>query len=186
MKCDVASQEIALQQSSNELQQHLSSCSRCREEQQQLVLLTAHLKEALPPLPTELAFSMMPDRVWAQLESQRKQRSLVRLVFGLATCAAVLLCAWLVFMRQEGFEESVLLEELAVEELFDEPESIEDELETLTEDELTVLGAKLPELPKDNKDGELFDGAAVPDELDVLTPEELEQLDALLTHRKKG
>jgi hypothetical protein len=199
MKCHevraLLSDEFLPAQKAAARDEHLAGCAACRAESEGLSSLVGFLRQHPPDLPGDMAFSMMGDRVWAQLEADKKKRRSWLGFFGLASATLSAVLAVVLLWPKDP---APALPPLTLAELTAalEAESVgfaslgePIELGELDEASAARLEATLQELlPVEVEDapGLPSPGLDLGDELEGLSPAELERLDALLTHKKKG
>jgi hypothetical protein len=183
-----------------EVQLHLNQCEACAQEERIQRQLFQMLVQNPPELPQSLAFSMMPNRLWEDLQAKRKKRFAWFGFLGFVASAAVvaLVFLWpstpkekpkhgLPELSQDEIavvEDALSPENAPLNDLFepiDISELDDDGAEALSQKIATVLPAK----NDDNEPDEVEDGGYL-EELDSLSPEELEKLDQLLEAQKKG
>lgn len=173
------------------LDEHLSGCAACRAEAEGLDALTRFLVLHPPEPPQDLAFAMMGDRVWAQLEAHKKRRAWAGLFAWLGAAAAAAF-AVLFFWPQQNPVPEPTLDEIAAA-LGERDPSLPDlggdlDLSDLDEESAARLDAQLSRVlptPQEEEPAPLLNPGGVYDELDDLSPEELERLEQLLL-KKKG
>jgi anti-sigma factor RsiW len=182
---------------SQQVQAHLQSCPSCSQEASLDKKLSQMLLQNAPELPQTMAFSMMQDRVWAQLESKRKKRTAWLGLFGFATSAA-LVALFFFWPGAPSKSTESLLPVLTQDELAVVDEMIREnpmrsliqpiDISELDEESADTLSQKIAKiLPQTDleEQNEIDDGSYL-DELDSLSPEELERLESLLDAKKKG
>lgn len=182
---------------SQEVRAHIGQCASCAQEAALEQKLSQVLRLNAPELPQTMAFSMMQDRVWAQLQEKKQRRFTWLGVFGLASAALLaMLFLWPVApqeSRPRGLpeltsDEIALVDELSAVSPLDSLFELID-VSDLDDESAAALSQKIAkalpaqeeiEAPIDGDDGSYLD------ELDSLSPEELDRLNTLIEAKKKG
>ena len=183
-----------------EVQSHVSQCQACAQEERVQRQLFQMLVQNPPELPQSLAFSMMPNRIWEDLQARRKKRFAWFGFLGFVSSAALLaLFFFWPSTPKESLkrglpelsadeiavvEEALAPEESPIDELF-EPIDISELDDESAEALSQKIATALPKKDDTEEPDEVEDGGYL-DELDSMSPEELEKLEKLLDAQKKG